>query len=710
MYTKCGFVHDALRVFDGMPQRDVISWNTIIDGYFLSGMLSDVFRFFREMLRRGVALDEFSFTSILRSCVCLGSFGYGLAVHCLVIKCGFCGSAFVANGLIEAYAKFRVLRESMKVFVDVEHKDIVLVSAMIGLLVKAGNLEEAFVIFLENVLASPMQPERAIFVNLLGGINRYEIFREGLQVHGLIVKFGFEADGVVENSLVMMYCNCDHVDDAFALLIQSGSKNPMSWTSLIKGYANLGCYQEAIDTFVWINHEGNMLDNVSLACILCVAADAECLQIGTQLHATALKSECESDSCIAHALMDMYAKCQCMGDALKLFEQIGGDRIELSWTIMISGYVHNGSSTEALRLFYNMNKRSISADSVTCVSVLMGCTDLKAIQQGEQVHAFLIKSGYETDISVQTSLFSLYSECRSLHEAAGVFAAVIRHDIVSWTALVSSYAKHGYNEEALFLLLRMLQDGVKPNHFTLASALTASSKATSTQTGKLLHALVIKTGLDGDTSVGSALIDMYSKCGSIVSAVSYFEGSSKCDIFLWNALLTGHAQHGNVKELLRCFEEMLNYKLNPDGVTFLVVLNGCSHCGYVDRVMHYYNMMQDKYGIRPEVEHCTCVVDALVRANLFKEAVNFIQRIGHKAGPEITRTLISSCATAGLVRLGLAAAARMVVSGQTNTSAHVLLSNLYALDNKWIDVRRIREAAETNHINIKQVGKSWILC
>ncbi|KAJ0984719.1 hypothetical protein J5N97_003075 [Dioscorea zingiberensis] len=185
MYTKCGFVHDGFRVFDQMAQRDVISWNTIIDGYLLS--------------------------------------------------CGFCGSAFVVNGLIEAYTKFCVLRESMKVFVDVEHKDIVLVSNMIGLLVKAGNLEEAFVIFLESVLASPMQPQRAIFVRLLGGINCYEILREGLQVHGLIVKCWFEADSVVENSLVMMYCNCDHVDDAFALLVQSGSKNPMSWTSLING-------------------------------------------------------------------------------------------------------------------------------------------------------------------------------------------------------------------------------------------------------------------------------------------------------------------------------------------------------------------------------------------------------------------------------------------------------------------------------------------
>ncbi|XP_039130390.1 pentatricopeptide repeat-containing protein At4g13650-like [Dioscorea cayenensis subsp. rotundata] len=321
-----------------------------------------------------------------------------------------------------------------------------------------------------------------------------------------------------------------------------------------------------------------------------------------------------------------------------------------------------------------MNREeAISADSVACVSVLMGCTDLQAIDQG-------------------------------------LFRTGMRHDLVSWTALLSSYAKHGYSEVALLCLVRMLKDGFKPNQFTLASALTAASRATSTQTGKVLHALVIKTGLDTNTSVGSALIDMYSKCGDIGSAISYFKGSSKCDIFSWNALLTGHAQHGNVTELLSIFEEMLNHELKPDSITFLAILNGCSHGGFVDKLLHYYNMMQDKYGIRPKVEHRTCVVDALIRANLFKEAVNFIQGTGCKAGPEILRVFISSCATAGLVQLGLAAAARMVVSGLTNNSAHVLLSNLYALDEKWIDARRIREAAQTDHTYIKEAGKSWISC
>ncbi|XP_039130393.1 pentatricopeptide repeat-containing protein At3g63370, chloroplastic-like [Dioscorea cayenensis subsp. rotundata] len=164
MYSKCGFVQNARRVFDEMPERDVISWNTIIDGYFLAEMFPYVLQFFRCMLHSGVALDEFSFTSICRSCLALEAFGNGLAVHCLVIKCGFGGNAFVANGLVEVYAKCHFLRESLKVFVDVEHKDIVLVNTLIGLLAKAGNFEEAFLIFLDNVLIASMWPERATFL------------------------------------------------------------------------------------------------------------------------------------------------------------------------------------------------------------------------------------------------------------------------------------------------------------------------------------------------------------------------------------------------------------------------------------------------------------------------------------------------------------------------------------------------------------------
>ncbi|XP_039130389.1 pentatricopeptide repeat-containing protein At4g39530-like [Dioscorea cayenensis subsp. rotundata] len=289
-----GFVQNALQGCLTKCLNETLSRGTpSLMGIFLLRCFHMCYSSLGCMLHSGVALDEFSFTSICRSCLALEAFGNGLAVHCLVIKCGFWWQRFLLlNGLVEVYAKCHFLRESLKVFVDVEHKDIVLVNTLIGLLAKAGNFEEAFLIFLDNVLIASMWPERATFVNLLSGIDRYEFLREGMQNPWK-------------------------------------QKNPRSWTTMIKGYANLGWYQEAINTFLWIYCEGKMIDNVLLACVLSVAADYECLQIGNQLHATVLKLKCESNPYIVHALIDMYAKCRSMGDALKLFQQIGGNRIQL---------------------------------------------------------------------------------------------------------------------------------------------------------------------------------------------------------------------------------------------------------------------------------------------------------------------------------------------------------------------------------------------
>ncbi|URE00542.1 PPR repeat, partial [Musa troglodytarum] len=698
MYSKCRVLPHALRVFDEMPNPDVVSWNTVVDGCFLSGLRFDALACFREMLRCGVAPDEFSFVGVLKSC----DLGMGFSAHCVVVKYGLGDSAFVASGLAEFYAVYGLLSDVMKVFESLERKDIVLVNAVIGLLAKAGNFEEAFKVFCNHVLASHLLPVRATFVNVLSGIDGFEFWREAIQVHGLVVKFGFEGHGAVQSSLIRVYANCCCMDDAHDLLRYSNSQNVISWTSLICGYASQEQFRDALDVFCHVYHDGTMLDDVLLACVLSIAAASESQKLGIQFHTVVLKYGFGQNNCINHALMAMYTKCMSMPDALKVFQHIGEDHNLLSWTILISGYAKCGSSMEALNTFYQMNKEDIIADSVACIGALMGCTDLQAVDQGEQIHAFLIKSGSEMDVKVQTALLSLYSECRSLNEAIQLFEMMIVHDVVSWTALISAYASLGCIEKALLCLNQMLQDEIKPNHFTFVSALKAAAKLTYPVIGKSIHAAIIKCGLEEDTFIGSALIDMYCKCGSIGNAVSYFNGASKHDLVLWNALLAGHAQHGNVLELLRAYEEMVDRGLKPDDITFLSILSGCSHGGLIDKVVHFFGSMRDDYGIRPQMEHHACVVGAFGRAGLLKDAVSFIEGMGINPGSTVLRTLVSFCIMYRHVRLGLASIAKMVLLGQMDSSAFVLVSNLYAVEEKWHDRRKIRDAMEADVVNLKK--------
>lgn len=707
MYAKCGAMQDALHVFDQIPQLDVVSWNIMISGFFLSGSRVNGFNCFREMFFCGVAPDQFSFTGFLKGCIGFGCFGEGLQAQCSLIKFGLGDDAFVGSGLALFYADFYCFDEARKVFDDLVFKDVVLINTMIGVVAKNGNLEEAFVYF-RLIFSSSLVPTRATFVNLLGVIDGYERFRQGMQVHCAIIKHGLGVDGTVENSLVGMYATCKAMDDAFNLLVHSGSKNVMSWTTLITGYAGHGCFQNAMDVFSWFYHEATATDRILLSSIITLSAISECFFLGTQIHCVALKVGFESETCIADALMDMYAKCSSMDDAMKIFGQMN-DRCEpISWTTVISGYVHNGFPMEALTNFYQMHIEGVNPDSVACISAIMGCIDLQAVNQGEQIHAYVIKSGCIIDISIQTALLSLYAEVGSLDSVLKLFCKMIRHDVVSWTAMISVYARLGYNNEALVFLIRMLREGAKPNHFTLASGLTACSKRTAYETGKSLHTHVIKVGLEGNKFVGCALIDMYAKCGSIENAISHFLGLPKHDIVLWNALLAGHAHHGNGLELLKAFDEMQIHGVNPDQVTFLTVLSGCSHSGLVDRVYRYFLLMRDEYGITPMREHYACVVDALGRAGLFKETVEFINGMGFEPGIMVLRSLLSSCIVHEHIKLGLAAAAKMMLLVENDAATYVLLSNLYAVDGRWDEVKKVREIMDRKFLREKKVGKSWI--
>ncbi|XP_068669160.1 pentatricopeptide repeat-containing protein At2g33680-like [Aristolochia californica] len=707
MYSKCMCMEDACRVFDEITHPDVVSWNTIIGGYFISGSKVLASRWLRRMLLCGVLPDQFTLSGLLKGCISAGDLGIGLQSHALSIKVGLGGDAFVGSGLVEFYAQFNCLDELRKVSDGLVYKDAVFVNTMIGVLAKSGNLAEAVENF-KWILASLLAPTRASFVNFLSAVDNCDALEMGMQIHGSVIKFGFESDGCVENSLVGMYANCDAMGHASDMLIYTGSSNVMSWTTLIDGYASSGFLQDAMELFCLVYNELSVIDNILLACILGVSATSECLDLGTQVHSIALRAGFESDLCVMEALMDMYAKCSSMEITLKIFCQINDHHSLFSWTTVISGFVHNGFPNEALVSFCKMRTEGVDPDSVACISALMACTNLHSVDQGEQIHAFIIKGGFETVIYVQTALLSLYVDGGDLSGVRKVFGKMHRRDVISWTALISGYTKLGYHEEAVDSLFKMLQEGVEPNQFTLASTVTACTKLTATEIGEFIHSLIIKSGFETHKVVGSALIDMYSKCGKIGNAIKYFKEMPKSDIVLWNALLAGYAQHGYCSEVLRAIEEMQIYGVEPDCVTFLAVLSGCSHGGFANEAIKYFILMSEKYQISPMTEHFSCIVDAFGRAGMFKEAVEFIEGMKIEPGIVILRTLLSSCIVHGCIQLGLAVAAKMIMLGKCDTGTYVLLSKLFSVGERWNDAKKVREVMETKCLEGKKVGRSWI--
>ncbi|MED6201898.1 putative pentatricopeptide repeat-containing protein [Stylosanthes scabra] len=221
-----------------------------------------------------------------------------------------------------------------------------------------------------------------------------------------------------------------------------------------------------------------------------------------------------------------------------------------------------------------------------------------------------------------------------------VFCGMARRDIISWSTIITVYSQAGYAKEAFDYLSWMRREGPKPNEFAFASLLSVSGSMALLEPGKQVHAHVLCIGLDHEVMVHSALISMYSKCGSLKEASKVFDETKTNDIISWTAMINGYAEHGCSQEAIRLFEKIPSIGLKPDYVTFIGVLTACSHAGLVDQGFRYFKLMIDEYRISPSKEHYGCMIDLLCRAGRLSEAVLLIQSMPFHSDDVVWSTLL----------------------------------------------------------------------
>ncbi|GAB4841135.1 Pentatricopeptide repeat-containing protein At3g62890 [Ancistrocladus abbreviatus] len=275
-------------------------------------------------------------------------------------------------------------------------------------------------------------------------------------------------------------------------------------------------------------------------------------------------------------------------------------------------------------------------------------------------------------------------------------------NVISWSCIINGYVKWGEHKEALALFreMQMLKgSGVSPNEFTLSGVLSACGRLGALEHGKWVHAYIDKCGMKVDVVLGTSLIDMYAKCGSIERARSVFDnlGHNK-DVTAWSALISGLAMHGLGEECLELFVKMLNQEVRPNAVTFLGLLCACVHCGLVDEGKKLFQRMSQEFGISPSIEHYGCMVDLCGRAGLIEEAWDVVKSMPMEPDVLVWGALLSASRTHGKIEVSEVAVRRLTELEPTNSAAHVLLSNLYAKIGRWKDVRHVRDLMEAKGI------------
>ncbi|MCL7026622.1 hypothetical protein MKW94_030213 [Papaver nudicaule] len=471
----------------------------------------------------------------------------------------------------------------------------------------------------------------------------------------------------------------------------SSNPNQFAWNTIIRGFSISQNPQNALHIFIKMLRKTIEPESFTYAFVLKACAKMNAFQMGKSVHALVLKSGYASHLFVANTLIHIYASCAYLGSARKLFDELCEPNA-VTWNALILGYVQNGFADEGLRMFHFMWSEGMRPDDVTVIGVILACAQKKELELGRWLHAYVDDNiaEFEMNLSVWTAFIDMYGKCEQMDLARQVFNNLRRKDIGVWNALIGGYVSNGCYREALDLFQDLELDGFDPDETTLVSTLSACRHIGDLKVGKKIHKYIEEQYCTFNSILGTALVDMYSKCGCISEARKVFDDTPKRDLMTWTSMINGLAVHGYAQDALGLFEEMLDTGLRPDGVTFVGVLCACSHAGLVDQGLHYFESLMNTYKISPTAEHYGCIIDLLSRSGRLGEAYEIICSMKVRPNPIIWRALLSACRVHSNVELAEAAIENLFKLESDQSADYILLSNIYASNGRWEDVDTIR--------------------
>ncbi|XP_059449128.1 pentatricopeptide repeat-containing protein At3g02330, mitochondrial [Corylus avellana] len=704
-YAGCEKMEIAQLFFNRMPLRDVVSWNSLISGYLLKGDYSESIDIFVKMGRTGMVFDRTTFAVSLKSCSVTEDVDLGIQIHGHAVRRGFDNDVVTGSALVHMYAKCKKLVDSLQVFHEMPEKNLVSWSAVIAGCVQNDQFIKGLELF-KKMLKVGIKVSQSIYASLFRSCAGLSAFRLGTQLHGHALKTNFGFDVIVGTATMDMYAKCDSMPEARKLFNSLQNHNLQSYNAIIVGYARRYQGFKALELFWLLQKSGLGFDEISLSAAFSACAVIQGNLEGLQLHGLAVKNCLRSSICVANAMLDMYGKCGGLFEACSVFDEMGR-RDAVSWNAIIAAHEQNENEEETLSLFVSMLQSRMEPDEFTYGSVLKACAGQQALNYGLEIHNRIIKSRMGLDLFVGSALVDMYCKCGMMEEAEKIHDRLEEPTMVSWNAIISGFSMQKQSESAQRFFSQMLEKGVNPDNFTYATVLDTCANLATVGLGKQIHAQILKLELQSDVYITSTLVDMYSKCGNMQDSQLMFEKAPRRDPVTWNAMICGYAYHGFGVEALTTFENMQLVNVRPNHATFVSVLRACAHIGHAEKGWHYFHAMRSDYGFDPQLEHYTCMVDILGRSGKVNEALKLIQEMPFEADAVIWRTLLSICKIHGNVEVAEKAANSILQLEPQDSSAYVLLSNIYADAGMWVEVTEMRKIMRYNYLK-KEPGCSWI--
>ncbi|XP_059640366.1 pentatricopeptide repeat-containing protein At4g19220, mitochondrial [Cornus florida] len=707
MYAKCGDLSSSECVFAGMQYRDLISWNSVINGCLYHNNPEKSLWYFREMASCGLQADAVTHSCAIAASTCLGELGIGQVIHGWGIKLGYHKSSHIsfANSLISLYSQCGNVDAANNVFEEMAFKDVISWNSMIHGFASNGDILEAFSLLHEMLLAESVQPDTVTVLIIIPLCAELMLLREGRTIHGFTIRRDMAMNMSVTNSLMDMYLKCSCVKAAEHLFNAAPERDLISWNTMISGYSQNGNSREAQTLFKELHRMCSKCNLSTLLAVLPSCNSLASLHFGKSIHCWQLKLGFSNNILAVNSLMFMYMNCEDLIASFSLLRENSAIADTACWNTLIAGCTRSGYFWKALETFNIMKREShVRHDSITLVNAILACGNLPLLFEGKLLHGFAAKSLVGTDIRVQNALITMYGRYGEIVSAGLVFRSICNHNLCSWNCMISAFSQNKDGKSALELF-RFLD--FEPNEITMASILSACTQLGVLRHGKQIHGHVFRFGFQRNSFVFAALVDMYANCGRLDIALKIFDSSPEKSVAAWNSMISAYGFHSNGRKAIELFHDMIKSGTKPTKSTFINLLSSCSHSGLVNEGVRYYERMFHEFGVEPATEHQVCMVDMLGRSGRLHEAYQFIKQMPSQPEPGVWGALLSACNLHGDLEMGREVAKILFELEPDNVGYYVSLSNMYVAAGSWSDAVELRGIIQDKQLK-KPAGYSLI--
>lgn len=544
------------------------------------------------------------------------------------------------------------------------------------------------------------------------------------QTQAQMIVTGLVRDGLASSRLVAFCAISENRDLDYCKLVLKNTPNlnTFSWNVAIRGFSESGDPKEGVFLYKCMLMTGGCRpDHYTYPLLLKIYAQLSLFSFGKQILGHVLHLGFRWDVYVNNALIHLLVSGGELEDAHKVFIE-SPVRDLVSWNCLINGYVRKGEPRKALGIYREMEAGGIQPDEVTMIGVVSMCTQLGNLDLGKDFHRYIEEKGLNFTIPLANAIMDMYVKCGDLEAAQLLFNGMERKTVVTYTTMIDGYCKSGLLEsarrlfdempekdvvpwnammsgyvqanqckEALALFHEMQAMAVYPDEVTMVICLSACSQLGALDVGMWMHWYIEKHEFRVNVALGTALVDMYAKCGNISKALKVFNEIPARNSLTYTALIGGLALHGNAHDAISYFSEMIEIGLNPDEVTFLGLLSACCHGGLVEEGRSFFNLMRSRFHLSPKVKHYSSMVDLLGRAGLLDEAEELILSMPMEADAVVWGSLFFASRMHGNVDMGERVAKKLLELDPHDSGTYVLLASMYGEAKRWSEAGRARK-------------------